>query len=258
MKQLRLSALFLIILIIGTMSFGIVSAQALEIKVPNPTAEFYSNDFADILNESTEKDIVGLGENTFKATEGGQVVFVSIETLDNNTIEEYSNTLFNKWKIGTKDKGVLFILSIQERESRIEVGYGYEGVLTDLQSNKLLVKFVELNNEQGIDAAVKTIYADICSIVSGNEDMVQYPSTSQAPQNSSTGNNFFEENPILSIILGIIVLILIVLDFMLTGGRITFLILRMVAASGRRGGGGGGGNSGGGGRSGGGGASGRF
>lgn len=256
MKQLRLSAVFLIILIYGAMSFGIVSAQAPEIKIPNPTAEFYSNDFANILNESTEKDIVGLGESTFKSTEGGQVVFVSIETLNNNTIEEYSNALFNKWKIGTKDKGVLFILSMQERESRIEVGYGYEGVLTDLQSNKLLVKFAELNNEQGIDVAVKTIYSDISSIVSGNEEMVRYPSNSQAPQTSSAGNNFFEQNPILTIILGIIVLILIVLDFMLTGGRVTFFILRMAAASARRGGGGG--NSGGGGRSGGGGSSSRF
>jgi uncharacterized protein len=257
MKRLRLSAVLLIILILSSMSFGIVSAQALEIKIPNPTAEFYSNDFADVLDESTEKDIVGLGESLFKSAEGGQVVFVSIETLDNNTIEEYSNELFNKWKIGTEDKGVLFILSMQERESRIEVGYGYEGVLTDLQSNKLLVKFAELNNEQGIDAAVKTIYSDICNIVSGNEEMVRYPSNSQTPQNSSAGDNFFEQNPILSIVLGIIILILIVLDFMLTGGRITFLILRMVASSGRRGGGGGG-NSGGGGRSGGGGSSGRF
>lgn len=257
MKRFRLSAVFLIILIIGTMSFGLVSAQAPEIKVPNPTAEFYCNDFANIINENTENDMVGLGESTFKATEGGQVVFVSIDTLDNNSIEEYSNALFNKWKIGTKDKGVLFILSMQERESRIEVGYGYEGVLTDIQSNKLLVKFAELNKEQGIDAAIKTIYSDICSIVSGNEDVVQYPSNSQTSQGSSTGNNFFEQNPILSIILGIIALILIVLDFMLTGGRVTFLILRMVASSGRRGGGGGG-NSGGGGRSGGGGSSGRF
>lgn len=256
MKQLRLSAVFLIILIYGAMSFGIVSAQAPEIKIPNPTAEFYSNDFANILNESTEKDIVGLGESTFKSTEGGQVVFVSIETLNNNTIEEYSNALFNKWKIGTKDKGVLFILSMQERESRIEVGYGYEGVLTDLQSNKLLVKFAELNNEQGIDVAVKTIYSDISSIVSGNEEMVRYPSNSQAPQTSSAGNNFFEQNPILTIILIIIVLILVVLDFVLTGGQVTFFILRMAATSARRGGGGG--NSGGGGRSGGGGSSSRF
>ncbi|MDF2531591.1 MAG: Psb32 and founding s of phosphatase family protein [Clostridia bacterium] len=260
MKQIKKITAVAIIFIMIVMSFGTVAAQAPEIKIPNPTAEFYSNDFANILNDSTEREIVSLGESLFKATEGGQVVFVSIETLNGNTIEEYANELFNKWKIGTKDKGVLFILSMQERESRIEVGYGYEGVLTDLQSNKLLVKFAELNNEQGIDAAVKTIYTDISSIVSGNEDIVQYPSNTQPRQNTSTSRSFFEENPILSIILGIIVLILIILDFIFTGGRVTFFILRMAAYSARRGGGGGGGgrSSGGGGRSGGGGSSGRF
>jgi uncharacterized protein len=202
-----------------------------------------------------------MGESIFKATEGGQVVFVSVETLNGNTIAEYANTLLNKWKIGTKDKGVLFILSMQERESRIEVGYGYEGILTDLQSNKLLVKFAQLNNEQGIDEAVKAIYADISSIVSGNEDIVQYPSNSQTRQNTSSGNNFIEENPIVTIIFVIIVVILIILDFIFTGGQVTFFILRMAAYSARRGGGGrggGGGNFGGGGRSGGGGSSGRF
>jgi uncharacterized protein len=178
--------------------------------------------------------------------------------LGDFTIEEYSNALFNKWKIGTEDKGILFILSMQERESRIEVGYGYEGVLTDIESYKLLEKFSLLNQEVGLDEAVKTIYADICTIVSGDGEAVQYPDIEESRQGTNAENNFFSEHPILSLILGIIVLILIVLDFMLTGGRVTFMILRMAAASGRRGGGGGGGHSGGGGRSGGGGASGRF
>lgn len=259
MKRIRLSSVFLIVLILGTMCFGTLEAQAIEPKIPNPTREFYSNDFANIIDESTEREIVSIGESIFKATEGGQVVFVSIDTLNENSIEEYSNALFNKWKIGTKDKGILFILSMKERESRIEVGYGYEGVLTDIQSNKLLVKFANLNQEQGMDAAVKAIYLDICSIVSGNEDIVQYPSNTQNEQASYTESNFFEENPILTVIFVIIAIVLIVLDFMLTGGQVTFFILRMIAISGRRGGGGrGGGNFGGGGRSGGGGSSSRF
>jgi uncharacterized protein len=242
------------------MSFGILGVQALELKLPNPTTEFYSNDFANILNADTERYIVDMGEDTNKSTEGGQVVFVSIDTLNGNTIEEYSNALFNKWKIGTKDKGILFILSMQERESRIEVGYGYEGVLTDIESRKLLEKFSELNKEKGIDEAVKTIYTDITSIVTGNEDIVQYPDTRETRQQTGSENNFFREHPIMTIIAAIIILILVILDFALTGGQVTFFILRMAAASARRGGGGGGGgrNSGGGGRSGGGGSSSRF
>jgi uncharacterized protein len=173
------------------MSFGLVDIQASELKIPNPTPEFYSNDFADILDSSTERDIVNLGESIYKSTDGGQVVFVSIDTLNGSTIEEYANALFNKWKIGTKDKGILFILSMQERESRIEVGYGYEGVLTDLESNKLLAKFSELNEEKGIDEAVKTIYSDISSIVNGDADMVQYPETSEGRQQTSEDSSFF-------------------------------------------------------------------
>ena len=257
MKQLRLSAAFVAILLLIATCFGAIIVQGAEPEIPNPTREFYVNDFAGILDSGTERDILKLGESTYKATDGGQVVFVSIDTLNGNTIEEYANALFNKWKIGTKDKGILFILSMQERESRIEVGYGYEGVLTDLESSKLLVKFSELYKEEGIDEAVKTIYSDIANIVSGNEDLVQYPETSEERQYAGDDFSFFRENPIITVILVIIILILIVLDFVFTGGRVTFFILRMAASSGRRGGGGGR-NSGGGGRSGGGGASGRF
>ncbi|HNR04698.1 MAG TPA: TPM domain-containing protein, partial [Bacillota bacterium] len=157
MKQLRLSAAFIAVLLLIVTSFGVIIVQGAEPEIPNPTREFYVNDFAGILDSGTERDILALGENTYKATDGGQVVFVSIDTLNGNTIEEYANTLFNKWKIGTEDKGILFILSMKERESRIEVGYGYEGVLTDLESSKLLVKFAGLYEEKGMDEAVKTI-----------------------------------------------------------------------------------------------------
>jgi len=259
MKHLRLSAAFLAVILMIVMSFGVVAAQAPEPEIPKPTKEFYVNDFANILDSETERDILSIGENTNKATGGGQVVFVSIDTLNGSTIEEYSNALFNQWKIGTEDKGILFILSMQERESRIEVGYGYEGVLTDIESYKLLEKFALLNKDVGMDAAVKTIYQDISMIVSGEEDSVVYPEVRQ----EETQSSFFEENPIMTILFAIIIIVLIVIDFALTGGQITFFILRMIAVSSRRGGGGGGfggggRNSGGGGRSGGGGASGRF
>ncbi len=259
MKISRILAALLAALIILSAGLGVLQLHADDIKLPNPTAEFYSNDFANVVSTDTERALVSLGEDTFQATQGGQIVFVSIDSLNGNSIEEYANELFNKWKIGTKDKGILFIVSMEDRKSRIEVGYGYEGVLTDLQSNKLLVKFSELNQQSGMDEAVKTIYADLCSIVRGEGDSVQYPDTYESnPQQRNTAESFFSDHPIMSIIMVIIILILVVLDFIFTGGRITFFILRMAAASARRGGGGGGRNSGGGGRSGGGGSSGSF
>jgi uncharacterized protein len=256
MKQSKILAAFLAILVMLSAGFGILQLHADDIKLQNPTAEFYSNDFANVLSADTERAIVSLGEDTFRATQGGQIVFVTIESLGDHTIEQYANELFNKWKIGTKDKGILFILSMKEGKSRLEVGYGYEGVLTDLQSNKLLVKFSQINHKSGMDEAVLSIYQDLCSIVRGEGDSVQYPDIQET--NGQNKTSFFREHPIMTAALGIIVVILILLDFMLTGGRITFFILQMVASSARRGGGGGGRNSGGGGRSGGGGSSGSF
>ena len=257
MKRLKLPAIFIAALILLVTNIGTIGVQASEHKIPNPTTEFYFNDFSKVLDPNTGRDIVRLGESTYKSTDGGQVVFVSIDTLNDSTIEEYANALFNKWGIGTGDKGVLFILSMKERESRIEVGYGYEGILTDIESNKLLVKFSELNEEIGINEAVMTIYSDICSIVNGKGDEVQYSDTGWTRRQKNTDSSI-ASNPVMTAILVIAALILLILDFVLTGGQVTFFILRMLLASSRRGGGGGRRNSGGGCRSGGGGSSSRF
>lgn len=55
-------------------------------------------------------------------------------------IDAYANETFQNTGLGRKghDNGVLIILAVESRQSRIEVGYGLEGVLTDLQSNDLL------------------------------------------------------------------------------------------------------------------------
>ena len=49
------------------------------------------------------------------------------------TIEEYANRLFADWGIGKKqkDNGVLLLVAPNEREVRIEVGYGLEGTIPD-------------------------------------------------------------------------------------------------------------------------------
>lgn len=55
-------------------------------------------------------------------------------------ISLYANEAFHKTGIGKKgvDNGLLVVLDIPDRQSRIEVGYGLEGVLTDLQTNDIL------------------------------------------------------------------------------------------------------------------------
>ena len=49
------------------------------------------------------------------------------------SVEEYANRLFKEWGVGQakEDNGVLVLVAPNDREMRIEVGYGLEGVLPD-------------------------------------------------------------------------------------------------------------------------------
>ena len=67
---------------------------------------------------------------------GTQIVVVTIKSLQGTPIETYGYQLGRHWGIGQKGKnnGALFIVAPVEHRMRIEVGYGLEEKLTDLQS----------------------------------------------------------------------------------------------------------------------------
>lgn len=95
---------------------------------------------------------------------GDQIVVVTLSTLSGYDIETYSNTLFRRWALGQKqmNNGVLLLVAPTERQVRIEVGYGLEGVLTDAFSaviinTLILPNFREGKFENGIVEGVAAI-----------------------------------------------------------------------------------------------------
>src|SRR6478672_8930264 len=73
-----------------------------------------------------------------KAT--GQLVVVTLKSLQGNSIEGYGYQLGRHWQIGQKEKntGALLIVAPNERKVRIEVGYGFECTLTDAVSRLII------------------------------------------------------------------------------------------------------------------------
>lgn len=67
---------------------------------------------------------------------GAEISIAIIKSLGGDTVENYASELFKEWGIGRrgKDNGVLFLVAVEDREMRIEVGYGLESLLTDAQS----------------------------------------------------------------------------------------------------------------------------
>ncbi len=93
-----------------------------------------------------------------------QIVVVILKSLNGYAIADYGYQLARHWGIGQKGKnnGVLFIVAPQDREMRIEVGYGLEGVLTDAKTKTIIErivipKFKEGKMDQGVEAGVDTI-----------------------------------------------------------------------------------------------------
>ncbi len=135
-----------------------------EPTIPRNSEELYVYDETNTLSRGTKNyiDAINMG---LKKT-GAQVAIVVIDSLDGYDIESYSNTLFREWGIGDKDKnnGVLLLVALNDREMRIEVGYGLEGAITDGKAgsiirNTIAPHFKNENYDKGVIEGTKAILA---------------------------------------------------------------------------------------------------
>ena len=101
---------------------------------------------------------------------GNQLVVLMVPTTRSEPIEGYSLRVAEAWKIGRKgqDNGALFVVAKDDRKMRIEVGYGLEGVVTDVTSRRIIAENVAPLFRQnkfgaGIDAGVDRIIAVVGS-----------------------------------------------------------------------------------------------
>ncbi len=71
-----------------------------------------------------------------------QVAILMLPGTQPETIEAFSIRLAEAWKIGHKgaDNGVLIIVAKNERQMRIEVGYGLEGAIPDAVARRIVAE----------------------------------------------------------------------------------------------------------------------
>src|SRR5690349_10049865 len=75
-----------------------------------------------------------------QARKGSQIAVLIVPTTQPESIEQFSIRVAEAWKIGRKkiDDGALLVVAKNDRHLRIEVGYGLEGVLTDLTTKRII------------------------------------------------------------------------------------------------------------------------
>ncbi len=103
---------------------------------------------------------------------GAQIAVLMIPTTGDEAIEQYAVRAFEQWKLGREavDDGILFLIAKDDRQLRIEVGYGLEGAVPDLLAGRIIREQVAPRFQQGDFAGgVEAGVAGLIALVEGED-----------------------------------------------------------------------------------------
>lgn len=93
-----------------------------------------------------------------------------IKTTGTEPIEDYAIRLAENWKIGNadKDNGLILLIAKEDREVRIEVGYGLEEIFTDATTHRIIAdaiapKLTQNNYLGGVMAGITALESTVSS-----------------------------------------------------------------------------------------------
>jgi len=112
-------------------------ALAVDWKTLKP--EGYVSDFAHVIDPQSRAELESYAANVEQAT-GAQFAFVTLPSLQGEPIEDVTNDIFHAWGVGqkSKDNGLMVLLSVGDRKSRLEVGGGLGESIPDSMAGLLL------------------------------------------------------------------------------------------------------------------------
>ena len=172
--------IFILIIILGSSNiYAVVS----------PTYDFYVNDYAHILSSDTHNYIMEKSKELDNSS-GAQIVVVTVNDLNGESIDDYALEVFNNFGIGSiaYNNGLLFLVAVDEREVRVETGTGLESILPENKINSLLDEYVlpyfkDNEWDKGIINGYNAFYQEI---VNYNKLNITYDS----PVTYSSTNNY--------------------------------------------------------------------
>jgi uncharacterized protein len=126
------------------------------------------------------------------------MAILTIKSLEGQNIEEFAiNIAHDKWKLGQKgkDNGLLFLIAVNDRKYRIEVGYGLEGLLPDslvggIGRQYLVPNFRSGDYSKGIYAAAVVIANKIATDAGVKISGLPTPRKIDPEKNRKSGTSF--------------------------------------------------------------------
>lgn len=204
-----------------------ISLLSIAADIRLPSATDWIVDEANILSTSTMNNLRRYREELKQKT-GAEIAIVTVISLQNYPIEEYSIRLAEKWKVGQKDKdnGVILLVALNERRVRIEVGYGLEGIIPDGRAgdiirNNILPAFRNNDYNKGVFEGALTIMGLVAQEY--NVVLEGMPEKYYSQHNGSSANDLFSGIITLIILISLVILFiknpsLFILFLLMSGG----------------------------------------
>lgn len=163
----RWSLGWLLLLWLGAMNFAVGQG------VPVPELSDWVVDEAQVLTVEQQQALSQMLRQ-FEEQKGAQIFVLTIPQLDGEDIESYALRVFEQWKVGraSVDDGVLVLVAIEDRQMRIEVGYGLEGAVPDILAGRII-------REQMAPAFQQQAYAQ--GLMAAATQLMQYIDAEELP-----------------------------------------------------------------------------
>ncbi|HSD97690.1 MAG TPA: YgcG family protein [Sulfuricaulis sp.] len=120
-----------------------LTSLAVHAEVAVPPLKARITDLTGTLSPS-QRDTLERELQAFESRKGSQIAVLIVPTTQPEAIEQYSLRVAEAWKLGRKgiDDGVLLLVAKDDRELRIEVGYGLEGVIPDAVAKRVVSEII--------------------------------------------------------------------------------------------------------------------
>jgi uncharacterized protein len=165
--------------------------------LPEPSG--YVNDFANIVEPQLERQISDICRELDQKT-GVQIGVASLPNIGGEDIDGYTSRLFEQWNPGQKgvNNGILIVDAIEERQLRIEIGYGLEGIIPDAVAGRIrrdIMTPLLAQNKHGEAylagiASLAKICADDAKVSLESLSGVRVPQAEEQPTAQRRGRNF--------------------------------------------------------------------
>ena len=201
---------------------GAASAQDL---APIPPLSSRVTDAAGILGASARQELE-TKLAAFEQATGGQLAVLIVKTAEPETIEQYAIRVGDAWKVGKKgkDNGAILLVAMKEKKLRIEVGYGWEGALPDVEAKRIIREvitpfFKKAQFAQGIDAGIDKIQLAVAKENKAESTAVndkgRWTQSHNATATDATVESLMGMAPVL---LGVLAVLSLLLPSLIVGG----------------------------------------